>query len=102
MEQLLPVGSIVRLKRLPEHRFMIMGYLQEIEGKVYDYLGTVYPTGLLDDKSCFGFQTDEIEDLEFMGYLDEDGKAFTVMIPKMMAAVRELAEQEESRREGKL
>lgn len=88
MDKLLPTGSVVELKRGPGHLIMVLGYLQRIHGKTYDYLGVLYPNGITGEDSCIAFQETEIGRIVFEGYRDEEGLAFTTLTPRL---VREAA-----------
>ena len=98
---LLPLGSVVRLKGA-EHRLMITAYFvsvmddpdvkkPEVEteaasegesnepkilGKMYDYLGVLWPEGDVDSKRKIMFNRDAIEDIYFYGYSNDEFAAY--------------------------
>lgn len=76
--ELLPVGSIVLLKNSTK-KLMIIGVKQMDEknpGKIYDYIGVPYPQGFLDMEMTFLFCNDDINDVFFMGYDNEENQKF--------------------------
>lgn len=94
MDDLLPVGSVVRLKQDPKFELMIAGYYQEVDDVVYDYVAVIYPNGMDGVDSLFVFQQSAIESVIFEGYKDEEGEAFTMMLPKLLQAVGTALEEE--------
>ncbi len=76
IETLLPIGSVVMLKGANQE-LMITGTCigQEIDGKteVHDYLGCLWPMGVLDTNKNFVFNRDEIDKVIFKG-LENDGR----------------------------
>ncbi len=79
VEQLLPIGSIIRLKGA-EKRLMIFGVRQsqddEQEPREYDYVGVIYPEGHIGQELQFLFDHADIEEIVFRGYEDEERKEF--------------------------
>lgn len=73
MKQLYPLGSIVRLKAGMK-RIMICGRLQvrDHDQKLFDYCACLYPEGILNPKEMFLFQHEDIDELVFQGFEDED------------------------------
>lgn len=77
VRDLLPIGSIVLLKN-GEKRLMITGIMQgEIVGlfrkiKTYDYIGVIYPEGYIDDTMRYLFNHDDIVNVLFRGFEDEE------------------------------
>lgn len=76
-EKYLPIGTVVKLKELPT-KMMITCYVVFSEnaskGKVYDYGGCPYPTGLLEANKVAVFDHEDIEKIIYMGYKDDDYK----------------------------
>ena len=88
-EKFLPIGTIVLLKG-GKKRAMITGFCsiaQENQEKVYDYSGCVYPEGYLSSNQVCLFDHDQIEKIFFVGYEDEEEKAFKDRLNKIIAAV---------------
>ncbi len=87
---LLPIGSVVLLKEA-DKRLMIYGIKQMSgeEGKVYDYIGCLYPEGSIDAEYTFLFQHDDIEKVDFVGYMDTEYQVFREALKKELAAQEE-------------
>ena len=77
-EKYLPIGTVVLLKG-GKKRAMITGFCsvaQENQDKIYDYSGCVYPEGYLSSNQVCLFDHDQIEEIFFVGFEDEEEKAF--------------------------
>ena len=67
LKELLPIGSVVRLKGATK-RLMVTGVIQtDIDGNDYDYVGVLYPEGNVTQETQFLFQHSDIEDIVFRG-----------------------------------
>lgn len=78
IRDLLPIGSVVRLKD-GEKRLMITGILQRDDsgrGKDYDYLGVLYPEGHIGAEYQYLFNHTDIEEVIFRGFADAERAAF--------------------------
>ncbi len=77
IRELLPIGSVVLLKEGTK-KAMIFGIKQtdKASGKEYDYIGVVYPEGNLGEQLQFFFQHENIDQVFFRGYEDEDRSSF--------------------------
>lgn len=78
IRDLLPIGSIVLLKD-GEKRLMISGVMQsemEQDGGEYDYFGVLYPEGHIGEQFQYLFNHEDIEEIVFRGYADDERKAF--------------------------
>lgn len=76
--ELLPVGSIVLLKD-GEKKLMVSGIKQMDaggDGKEYDYLGVLYPEGHIGEQFQYLFNHDDINEVVFRGYEDEERTEF--------------------------
>lgn len=74
IKDLLPIGSIVRLHD-GEKRLMIIGIMQSDasgNGKEYDYLGILYPEGHIGDQFQYLFNQEDIEEVIFRGFEDDE------------------------------
>ena len=74
----LPIGSVVLLKGAKK-KLMIMGYAQidlEKNDKIYDYCGCLFPEGMISSDKIFVFNHNDIEQVEFKGYMNEEQKSF--------------------------
>lgn len=78
IKDLLPIGSVVRLHD-GEKRLMIIGIMQSDasgNGKEYDYLGILYPEGHIGDQFQYLFNQEDIEDVIFRGFEDDERVEF--------------------------
>lgn len=78
IKELLPVGSVVLLKE-GQKRLMICGILQSDaagNGDQYDYMGVMYPEGHIGDQFQFLFDHEDIDQIIFRGFEDEEREAF--------------------------
>lgn len=78
IKELLPIGSIVLLKD-GEKRLMINGIMQsdaDGSGKEYDYLGVLYPEGHIGTQFQYLFNHEDIAEIVFRGYEDEERANF--------------------------
>jgi len=77
-KKLLPVGSIVLLKDSTK-KLVVVGVLQAKPGsleRVYDYCGCLYPEGYLEAEKFFLFDEEQIEEICFMGFSNEEQEEF--------------------------
>lgn len=78
VNDLLPIGSIVLLKD-GEKRLMINGIMQSDasgSGANFDYLGILYPEGHIGDEFQYLFNHEDIAQIIFRGYEDEERMEF--------------------------
>lgn len=82
IKDLLPIGSIVILKD-GEQPLMIYGIMQRDgdgglfkKPKEYDYVSVLYPQGHLGHGMTFLFNHEDIKEIIFRGYEDEERKKF--------------------------
>ena len=78
INELLPVGSIVLLKD-GEKKLMVSGIKQTDaggDGTEYDYLGVLYPEGHIGEQFQYLFNHDDINEVVFRGYEDEERTEF--------------------------
>lgn len=82
---LLPVGSIVLLQG-GEKRLMIYGLLQmhNEDKKVYDYIGCYYPEGYISQEHAFLFNTDDIKEVCYVGFVDSEYQIFNEKLKEMI------------------
>lgn len=79
---MLPIGSIVKLKKA-EKKLMIIGAIQKNgDGKTYDFMGCPYPEGILDSESMYLFNHSDVEDVCFLGYDDIERQIFIKNLEK--------------------
>ena len=81
LDELLPIGSVVRLKN-GSKRIMICGRLQERveDGIVFDYCACFYPEGILDPEQLFLFNHKDIDDISYHGLDDQEEFAFRTFL----------------------
>lgn len=74
-EPFFPIGTIVNLKDY-NNKVMITGYLIKTEtGKIYDYCGCDYPTGVLSNRQYLYFDKKNIIKIVKSGYMDDEVKS---------------------------
>ena len=79
---LLPIGSVVRIKG-EESSFMIVGYFSvqnDNPDRVWDYVGVLFPQGCLDTTQTYTFDKEQIEEIQYIGYEDEEQKQFIMQL----------------------
>lgn len=77
--KLLPIGTVVLL-RGGIKKIMITGYhSKNIEGKVYDYNGCIFPEGYVENTFCL-FNQDQIEEILFRGLRNEEYEEYIEQI----------------------
>ena len=75
IKNLLPAGSVVLLKDA-EKKLMITGVLMNNNGVRYDYIGVFYPEGYIDAARMFVFNHEDIQKVEFLGYMNSEFQLF--------------------------
>ena len=77
MKNLIPIGSVVKLKG-GEKRLLIVGYFPKVAsgGKIYDYIGCLYPEGFLNADSFYMFNIQDIATVDFIGFVDTEGQVY--------------------------
>ena len=81
---LLAIGSVVLLKESSK-RLMIYGRMQrELDGeRVWDYIACLYPEGNINPDHSFLFDHDQIENIYFLGFQDEEEIKFQQYMQSM-------------------
>lgn len=76
-KDLLPIGSIVLLKG-GERKLMICGRI--VSGgendEIFDYVGCIYPEGVIDSSNMLFFNRDTIKEKYFIGFQDKEEMDF--------------------------
>ena len=82
----LPIGSVVRLKK-GKKKVMITGFYVKTEenGKPYDYVGCLYPEGIISSDNNLVFNNDQIDEIFFLGYTNIEEQEFKT---KLYEAIR--------------
>lgn len=78
IRELLPIGSVVILKN-GKKKVMIFGVKQTdvSTDKEYDYISVLYPEGNMGEEAGqFLFNHEDIEEVYFRGYEDDEREAF--------------------------
>ncbi len=89
----LPIGSVVLLKEASK-KVMITGFASvspDTGEKVYDYSGCLFPEGFVDYDEVFVFDHNQIEQICFIGFQDEEEKNF---MEKLEIELKKLNENE--------
>lgn len=79
---LLPLGSVVKLKE-ETASLMIVGYFpigQNRPDYVWDYTGVVFPGGCVDTTQTYQFDKEQIEEIQYIGYEDEEQHRFIMQL----------------------
>lgn len=95
----LPLGSVVRLRDGGEALVMVMGFEPVLGEARAEYLGIPYPMGLMSEDGALAFDASAIEEVLYWGYLDDRGqeafdavRRYRVLARESMRAVDELIE----------
>lgn len=75
------MGSVVLLKEGTK-KIMIYGRKQIAAetGEIYDYVACLYPEGNISDEYTFLFNHEDVAEVVFEGYSDEEDKVFVEML----------------------
>lgn len=81
--ELLAIGSVVLLKEA-EKRLMIYGIKQMNgeDGEVYDYIACLYPEGNISAEYTYLFNHEDIEKVDYVGYVDSEFQLFRQQLAK--------------------
>lgn len=84
--ELLPIGSVVLLKEA-DKRLMIYGIKQmnEEDGQTYDYIACLYPEGNIGEEYNYLFNHEDIERVDFLGFVDSEFQLFREALAKELA-----------------
>lgn len=88
-EKFLPLGTVVLLKSGTK-RLMIIGYCAFDEAKkdkAYDYIGCLYPEGVISSKQMALFNHSQIQKIDFTGYSDEESKKFNEVLKRSISQI---------------
>lgn len=75
-EKYLPIGTVCILKNAKK-RVMVTGFAakgKETGDKMFDYIGCLYPEGVISSDKNLLFNHDQIDKIFYMGYVDEEQK----------------------------
>jgi len=97
----LPIGSVVLLKDSSK-KLMITGFAQvaaDDPNRIYDYVGCVFPEGFLGPDQTYLFDSEQIENIFFIGYQDQEQMAFKIRIDEALTEIRNKESVQEERNE---
>lgn len=85
----LPVGSVVRLKDAKVN-LLVIGYVpvEKNKSEVWDYLGAIWPMGVISSDKNLLFNRDQIETVVFEGYSDDEEKEFRAKLEKAVTEIK--------------
>lgn len=83
MNASLPIGTVVLLNG-GTHKVMITGYYAQMDdNKVFDYMGVMYPEGMVTFDKTLLFNHADIVQIFNQGYVDEDQKTYMTKLNEM-------------------
>ena len=86
IKELLPIGSVVLLKE-GKKKLMIFG-IKQMDSEVreeYDYIGVMYPEGNVGIEGQYLFNHENIAQIFFRGYEDEERDTFISALDRYYA-----------------
>lgn len=75
MKRLLPIGTVLKLNPEEKEKIMIIGRLvkeSEKDTKIWDYCGCNAPIGIAGDEKLIFFNHEQVKQLLFIGFQDEE------------------------------
>ena len=88
-EKYLPIGTVVMLKGGTK-RVMITGFCsieENAKDKMWDYSGCLYPEGFLESNQTCLFDHDQIEQIYYLGLIDEEEEEFKKQLKTLVATL---------------
>lgn len=87
-EKYLPLGSIVLLNNANK-RIMIIGYCIKSaeatkDNKIWDYIGCLYPEGVLSSDKNLVFEHKDIKSIYALGYSDDEHRRYISYLKEKM------------------
>lgn len=86
-EKYLPIGSVVLLKN-GKKRVMVTGFaataLEAENPRMYDYMGCLYPEGVISSDKNLLFDHNQIDQIYYIGYIDEEWKKTEAKIKEIV------------------
>jgi len=81
MDKYLPIGTVVYLHE-GDKTIMIYGRMQSHmeTNTVYDYVAYLYPEGNIDHEYTYLFNHDQVREVVFLGYVNDEEKEFLAFI----------------------
>ena len=87
-EKFLPIGTVCQLKGT-EQKVAITGFCmknQNLGDRVFDYVACYYPQGVFDPNKNILFDHDQIEEVVYMGFINEEEKAFKQRVKEALSS----------------
>ena len=86
MKELLPIGSVVLLNN-GQKKLMIFGrkQIQVATGNAWDYIACLYPEGNISADLNYMFNHEDIKEVFFTGYVDEEEIKFQEILQEISA-----------------
>ena len=87
VEKYLPIGSVVLLKN-GKKRVMVTGFVavaKETKDRIFNYMGCLYPEGVISSDKNLLFDHDQIDKIYYMGYRDEEWQKVEDKIKALVA-----------------
>ncbi len=97
MKEYLPIGTIVKVKSI-EKKVMIAGISQVKDSEKierWDYVSVLYPTGIYAEDSFYYFNSDDIIEVVFRGYDDEERQEFLKIVNEAELIINEAEKEAE-------
>ena len=95
----LPIGTVVMLKE-GKKRIMITGFVSTaIENNnkiIYDYSGCIYPEGLLSSNQVCLFNHEQIQEIFFKGFVDEEEIEFKKNLNELVSSLSKNEDNQEN------
>lgn len=81
----LPIGTIIRIHN-GNKTFMICGRLieREEDGQLFEYCAVTYPEGVIDPSQFFLFNTEDIAEIIFTGYKNQEDEELQEFLKRQM------------------
>lgn len=88
-EKYLPIGSVVLLKDAKK-RVMITGFAakgKETGDKMFDYMGCLYPEGVISSEQNLLFDHEQIDKIFYIGYIDDEWKNVELKLKEVVSSL---------------
>lgn len=85
----LPIGTVCLLKNARK-KVMVVGFCAtatEVGDKVFDYIGCLYPEGVVSSNENLLFDHEQIDKIYYLGYSDEEDKTFKEKLKELLEKV---------------
>ena len=96
-EKYLPIGSVVLMNGATK-RVMITGYAvksPEYGNKVFDYIGCLYPEGMVSSDKNLLFDHKDIQKIFAIGFTDDEQKQFIEKLKTLVAESEKTNKQQQ-------